>query len=332
MTKLFAYNVRLDEQPYIKNWLDAHKNVEFDYTNDALTDKTAYLAAGSDTVIALQTSKYTREIFQKLNEQNIKNLSVRNAGTDNIDFKAAKDFHFKISNVPSYSPNSIAEHAIIQMARLFRNLKPMDQKVEKQDFRWQGAIGREMRKQTIGILGTGHIGKIALRIAQGFGAKVIAYNRTRDPQLEAEGVYVDSVDELLKQSDGISIHIPGGEATHHLFDKQAFDKMKDDVVIVNCARGSIIDTEALIDALDSGKVSAAALDVYENEVGYFAADWQNKEIKDILLLNLLNRSNVLVSPHTAFYTTTSVEEMVEQSFDAALAFSNGEKTELEIQF
>lgn len=332
MTKIYAYGVRTDEQPYIEKWVSKHPEIEVAYTDQALTAQTAHLAAGAQCVNTLQAVPYNHEAFVALADLGIKGITLRNAGTDNVDFEAAKEFGLRVSNVPSYSPNSIAEHAIIQMARLFRNLKPMDEKVARQDFRVAPTIGREMRKQTIGILGTGHIGKVALRIAQGFGANVIAYNRSQDPELAAEGLYVESFDELLAKSDGISIHVPGGPSTYHMFDEAAFAKMKDNAVLVNCSRGSIVDTKALLSALDSGKIYGAGLDVYEGEVGYFGDNWQDKELEDKVLADLLTRSNVIVSPHTAFYTTTSVEEMVEQSFDTAVAFSTDGTSPLEIKF
>lgn len=332
MTKIFAYSIREDEHSDIKKWATAHTEVEVDYTDQPLTAETAALAGGADGIVSLQTSQYTREALQALAAQGTKNISVRNVGIENIDFDAAAEFGFRVSNVPIYSPNSIAEHAIIQLTRLFRELKPMDEKVVRQDFRWSPTIGREVRMQTIGVVGTGHIGSISVQIARGFGAKVIAYDINRNPELEVTGLYVDTLDELLEQADGITLHIPGGPATYHLFDEAAFAKMKDHVVISNAARGTIIDTKALLAALDSGKVSGAALDVYENEVGYFDDDWQNKELDDKVLADLLTRDNVLVSPHTAFYTTKAIEEMIQKSFDASLALSTGKETPLEIKF
>lgn len=156
MTKIFAYSIRKDEEPYLKEWATAHPEVTVDYTADLLTPETAKQAAGADGVVVYQQLDYTPETLQALADEGITKMSLRNVGVDNIDM--AKELGFEITNVPVYSPNAIAEHAAIQTARILRQTKVMDRKVESGDLRWAPTIGREVRDQTVGVIGTGHIG------------------------------------------------------------------------------------------------------------------------------------------------------------------------------
>ncbi|WP_455647464.1 D-2-hydroxyacid dehydrogenase [Leuconostoc sp.] len=323
--KIFAYGVRNDEKPALEDWKSAHPEVEVDYTQELLTPETAALAKGSDSVVVYQQLDYTPETLKALAEAGVTNMSLRNVGTDNIDFETAKALDFNISNVPVYSPNAIAEHAAIQVAALLSQAKVMENKVQKRDLRWEPTIRREVRDQVVGVVGTGHIGRVFLEIMQGFGAKVVAYDVYRNPELEAEGVYVDTLDELLEQSDVVSLHVPHIPGVNdQMINAETIAKMKDDAVLVNVSRGLLVDTDAVVAALDSKKLFGFVMDTYEGEVGVFNKDWSENGLEDKRLDDLISRENVYVTPHTAFYTTHAVREMVHQSFDAAVAFAKGE--------
>ena len=323
--KIFAYGVRNDEKPALEDWKSAHPEVEVDYTQELLTPETAALAKGSDSVVVYQQLDYTPETLKALAEAGVTNMSLRNVGTDNIDFETAKALDFNISNVPVYSPNAIAEHAAIQVAALLSQAKVMENKVQKRDLRWEPTIRREVRDQVVGVVGTGHIGRVFLEIMRGFGAKVVAYDVYRNPELEAEGVYVDTLDELLEQSDIVSLHVPHIPGVNdQMINAETIAKMKDDAVLVNVSRGLLVDTDAVVAALDSKKLFGFVMDTYEGEVGVFNKDWSENGLEDKRLDDLISRENVYVTPHTAFYTTHAVREMVHQSFDAAVAFAKGE--------
>ena len=323
--KIFAYGIRNDEKPALEDWKSAHPEVEVDYTQELLTPETAALAKGSDSVVVYQQLDYTPETLKALAEAGVTNMSLRNVGTDNIDFETAKALDFNISNVPVYSPNAIAEHAAIQVAALLSQAKVMENKVQKRDLRWEPTIRREVRDQVVGVVGTGHIGRVFLEIMQGFGAKVVAYDVYRKPELEAEGVYVDTLDELLEQSDIVSLHVPHIPGVNdQMINAETIAKMKDDAVLVNVSRGLLVDTDAVVAALDSKKLFGFVMDTYEGEVGVFNKDWSENGLEDKRLDDLISRENVYVTPHTAFYTTHAVREMVHQSFDAAVAFAKGE--------
>lgn len=317
--KIFAFSIRQDEEPYLKEWAQKHPEVEVDYTDELLTPKTAIKAKGADGVVVYQQLDYTPDTLQALADEGITKMSLRNVGVDNIDMAKAKELGFEITNVPVYSPNAIAEHAAIQTARILRQTKVLDEKIAAGDLRWAPTIGREVRDQTVGVVGTGHIGRVYMQIMEGFGAKVIAYDPFENPELKKRGYYVDSLDNLYAQADVVSLHVPATKENFHMIDDNAIAKMKDNVVIVNCSRGALVDTDAVIAGLDSGKIFGFIMDTYEDEVGIFNEDWRGKDFPDQRLNDLIHRSNVLVTPHTAFYTTHAVRNMVIKAFDNNLA-------------
>lgn len=331
MTKIFAYAIREDEQPFVKEWEKAHPEVEVEFTDKLLTPETASLAKGADGAVVYQQLDYTAETLQALADNGITKMSLRNVGIDNIDMAKAKELGFQITNVPVYSPNAIAEHAAIQAARVLRQDKRMDEKMAKRDLRWAPTIGREVRDQVVGVVGTGHIGQVFMQIMEGFGAKVIAYDIFKNPKLEEKGYYVDSLDDLYKQADVISLHVPDVPANVHMINDDTIAEMKDGVVIVNVSRGPLVDTQAVVRGLDSGKVFGYVMDTYEGEVGVFNEDWQGKEFPDAHLADLIDRPNVLVTPHTAFYTTHAVRNMVVKAFDNNLALVEGNEPETPVE-
>lgn len=331
MSKIFAFSIRKDEEPYLKEWAAAHPAVEVDFTDKLLTPETASLAKGADGVVVYQQLDYTPETLQALADLGITKMSLRNVGVDNIDMDKAKELGFEITNVPVYSPNAIAEHAAIQTARVLRQDKVLDEKIAKGDLRWAPTIGREVRDQTVGVIGTGHIGQVYMQIMEGFGAKVIAYDAFKNPELEKKGYYVDSLDDLYKQADVVSLHVPALKDTINMINDGTIAKMKDDAVLVNVSRGALVDTDAVVRALDSGKLFGFVMDTYEDEVGIFNEDWQGKDFPDARLKDLIDRPNVLVTPHTAFYTTHAVRNMVVKAFDNNLALVEGNTPETPVE-
>ncbi|CAI2608574.1 D-lactate/D-glycerate dehydrogenase [Apilactobacillus kunkeei] len=315
--KIIAYGIRNDEMPYLKEWEQKNPEVEVKVETKLLDSSTVEEANGFDGVVAYQQKPYTKEILDKLGSFNIKYLSLRNVGVDNVDSDAAKANGITVTNVPAYSPNAIAELAIAEIMRLLRNTKRFEDKQRSGDLRWAPEIGQELNSKTVGVFGTGRIGHVLVDICRGFGAKVIAYDPFRNPELEKQGIYVDTPDDLYKQADIISLHAPAVKENEHMVNDKTLSEMKDGSYIINAARGSLIDTDALIRALDSGKLAGAALDTYESEVGVFNVNFDSfDDISDNRLKNLMSRDNVLITPHIAFYTETAVRNMVTLSLDA----------------
>jgi len=324
--KIFAYGIRKDEESSLKKWEQTNPGIEVDFTDKTLTADTAKLAEGSNGVVTLQTSPYTREALEILNKQGIKSISIRNVGFDNFNFKDLNDLGFSLTNVPVYSPNAIAEHTIILMGRLLRRVPEFDKKLDNGDFTWSPTIGKEYREQTVGVIGTGHIGRVVIKILQGFGAKVIAYDVFHNPDIEKQGLYVDTLEELYKQADIVTLHVPLFDSNKHMIDDKAIAEMKDGVYIINCARGELIDTDALIKGLDSGKVAGAGLDVLDNENSVFGQVWGSVDaIPNPKIKNLAERLNVIITPHSAFYTETAIHNMITTSFDSNKALIEGKK-------
>jgi len=324
--KIFAYGIRKDEEPSLKKWEQANPGVEVGFTEYTLTTDSARLAEGSDGVVTLQTSAYTREALEVLNKLGIKNISIRNVGFDNFNFKDLNDLGFKLTNVPVYSPNAIAEHTVLLMGRLLRRVPEFDQKFDNGDFTWAPTIGKEYREQTVGVVGTGHIGRVVIKILQGFGAKVVAYDVYHNPDIEKQGLYVDTLEEVYKQSDIITLHVPLFDSNKYMINDKAISEMKDGAYIINCARGELIDTDALIKGLDSGKIAGAGLDVLDNENSVFGKVWSSPEnIPDEKIKNLAMRTNVIITPHSAFYTETAIHNMITTSFDSNKALIEGQE-------
>ena len=315
--KIIAYGIRDDEKPYLDKWSEENSDVEVESTGKLLDESTVDQAKGADGVVTYQQKPYTAAVLDKLGSFGIKFLSLRNVGVDNVDADAAKRNNIQVTNVPAYSPQAIAEFTVTELMRLLRRTPTFDRKQANGDLRWAPDIADELNQMTVGVFATGRIGRAAIQIYKGFGAKVIAYDIFHNPELEKEGIYVDSPDELYAKSDVLSIHAPATKENEHMLNDDAFSKMKDGVYILNPARGTLVDTDALIRALDSGKVAGAALDVYEDEVGIFNTDFGSfDKIPDERLKNLMKRENVLVTPHIAFYTKRAVLNMVYFAMDA----------------
>ena len=324
MMKFIAFSVRDDERPYFEKWAQEN-GIEVELRTEEITSQNLEEIKGYDAVIGLQTGTYPLGLFEKMGEYGIKDLSIRNVGVDNIDLAAAKANGVTVTNVPAYSPNAIAEFAVTQLMQMLRQTRIYRQKFAEQDYRWAPYISKELRSMTVGVVGTGRIGRAFIQIVQGFGAKVVAYDPYHNPELEKAGLYVDSLPELFAKADAISLHMPATDQDKHIIGQEALAQMKDGVYLVNTARGSLIDTKALIKALKSGKVAGAALDTYEDETPIFNHDLRNQDLTDETFKELISLDNALITPHIAFYTETAVQNMVEISLDSAKAvLKNGQ--------
>jgi D-specific alpha-keto acid dehydrogenase len=220
----------------------------------------------------------------------------------------------------SYSPDSVADYTLMLMLMAVRNAKSMIRRADVHDYRLPDVRGKELRDLTIGVIGTGRIGTAVIDRLRGFGCRVLAHDRR--PDGSAEWV---SLDELVRQSDVVTLHTPLTADTHHLLDRRRIEQMKHGAYVVNTGRGSLLDTEALVRALESGRLGGAALDVLEGEEGIFYADCRGKAIDNALLLRLGELPNVLISPHTAYYTDRALRDTVENTIVNCLSFESGQR-------
>lgn len=327
--KLIDYGVRDDERPYIEEW-SKDNNVEVKIVSDLLNPQTIEQAKGFDGVVAYQQLPYEPAIFDKMHDFDIHVLSLRNVGVDNVPFDALKKNDIKLTNVPSYSPTAIAEYSVTGLMILLRSMKSMIRKVDKHNFKWAPDIGRELNELTVGVAGTGRIGRAAIKIYQGFGAKVLAFDKYQNPDIEKQGLYVDSLEELLQKSDVVTLHLPSLGKGNTVINKDTIKGMKDNAIVVNTGRGDLINTQNLYDAVVSEKLAGAVLDVYENEVGIFNTDRSSEQLDDQLLSKMIDNPKIIVTPHIAFYTTTAVKNMATISLDSMMDELNNGKSDNEI--
>jgi len=309
-----------DAKPYDREWFDkVNKEYEIKYLESKLTPATAQLAAGSDAVCAFVNDNIDAEVIDKLYDMGIRVIAMRSAGYSNVDFRAAYG-KINVVRVPAYSPYAVAEHAAGLLLTVNRKLHRAYNRTRDFNFSIVGLTGVDLHGKTAGVVGTGKIGRAFIDIVKGFGMRVIAYDL--HPAADAGIDYV-TLDELFEQSDVISLHCPLTEQTRHILNADAFARMKKGVFIVNTSRGALIDTEALLEALNSGKVRGAGLDVYEEEAELFFEDNSGNIIKDDLLALLVSRPNVVLTSHQAFLTEEALKNIARTTLDNLNEFFGG---------
>lgn len=269
---------------------------------------------GADVISCFIYNKFPRAVIERL--PNLKLLCTRSVGFDHIDIDACKERGITVCNVPDYGSHVIAEHVFALLLSTLRHISEGDRRVQSGVFDYHGLRGMALKGKTIGILGTGKIGRKVAKIAYGYEMHIIAYDVCRTEELVKElGVQYVSFEELLNQSDIITLHLPAMKEMDHVLNANAFAQMKDGVVLVNTARGSLIDSKALLDALNSGKVAHALLDVLEHERTF-------EENKDII-----NHPHVVVTPHIAFYADDSMRNMYLDSIQSIEQWLSGKEPE-----
>ncbi len=325
MEKICFYNTK----DYDKKYFEKYKNdygVEIEYFKGKLRAKTAILANGYDAAVAFVNDEINEETIKILYDNGIKILAMRCAGFNNVDLKAAYD-KIHIVRVPAYSPYAVAEHTMGMLLALIRKIPRAYNRTRDYNFTLNSLVGFDLHEKTVGVIGTGKIGKIFIDICKGFGMNICAYDPYPTKDLAVEYV---SVDELCKRSDIISLHCPLNESTKYIINKRTISLMKDNVFIVNTSRGALIDSEALLDGLKSEKIGGACLDVYEEETEYFYEDKSDKVIHDEILTSLIGMNNVLVTSHQAFLTEEALENITITTLQSLRDFFDGKNLENEV--
>ncbi len=314
--KILAYHVQEYEEDAVRNWAK-NNDICVDIEYGLLTADSVDKAKGYDGVTTQQVIEVKDEdIYRKLKENGVKQISSRTAGVDMFDLDLAKKYGISITNVPQYSPNAIAEFVVTHTMMLLRNINQIKAAQATGNFKWEKkVIAKEIRNCVVGIIGTGRIGFTAAKLFNGLGAKVIGYDVYKNP--EAEGVleYVPDLETLLSESDVVSLHLPLTKDTYHLIDKDNIKFMKDGAIFINTGRGALVDTEALLAELDSGHIKAAGLDVLECETLYVNQEIDKEKLEDSPVTNLMTRDDVNLTGHFAFFTETAVDNLVSTSLD-----------------
>ena len=317
-----------DTKPYDKESFDKlNQEYGFDirYFRFHLTLENIILAKGFDAVVIFVNDIINSGIINKLVEFKVKLIALRCAGFNNVDLKTAMD-KIKVVRVPAYSPNAIAEHTITLMLALNRKIHRAYFRTRDSNFSLDGLLGFDMYHKTAGIIGTGRIGKVLIKILHGFDMNVLAFDKYQDTDYakELDFKYV-KLDELFRNSDIISLNCPLTKETEFLINKDNIKKMKNGVMIINTGRGKLIKTYDLIQALKSGKISAAGLDVYEEESEYFFEDLSNRILTDDILARLLSFNNVIITSHQGFFTKEAMYNIAKTTMDNIKNFDDGEK-------
>ncbi|WP_077611335.1 NAD(P)-dependent oxidoreductase [Clostridium sp. Marseille-P2415] len=321
--KIFVYSMRnYDELPYFKKFSDVY-SVPFDYVKEAPSLDNLSLAKGYEA-ISVVTTPVDAEMLDKMHELGIKYLGTRTIGYDHIDIEYARQLGIRVAHA-KYSPDSVANYAIALILSGCRKINLISSQFKKQDYSLKGKMGIEISNATVGVIGTGAIGKTVIKRLYGFGCRILAYDIYPNDEVRKYAEYVD-LEHIYQKSDIITLHAPATKDNYHMLNEKAFSKMKDGVIIVNCARGALIHTEALLNGLDSGKIGFAGLDVLENEE-YLHSIGEDAGEECLRVLKKINEnSNVVLTPHTAFYTALAVSDMVESCIQGIISLKKDEET------
>jgi len=282
--------------------------------SSAVSETNAALAHGNRCISVGHKSEISESILLALKESGVEYISTRSIGCNHIDMQAAKSMGIAVGNV-RYSPGSVADYTLMLMLIAIRNAKSIVSRAQSYDFRLDHVRGKELRDMTVGVLGTGHIGKAVIERLRGFGCHVLATSHNKET-----GLNCVSLNELLQKSDILTLHVPLSADTYHMIGREQIEAMKQGAFLINTARGRLVDTDALIKALENGRLGGAALDVLEGEEGLFYFDCTQKPIDNHFLLRLQQMPNVIITPHTAYYTGPALRDTVEKTLLNCLDF------------
>lgn len=318
-----------DAKPYDRPSFDkygAAEGIEFKYFETRLCADTVELAHGFDGVCAFVNDTLDAEVLDRLYEYGIRVIALRCAGFNNVDVSHAKG-RMHVFRVPAYSPYAVAEHAMAMLLTSVRRTHKAYIRTKDFNFSLGGLIGFDLHGKTVGVVGTGKIGRVFIDICRGFGMRVLAYDK-----YPAEGSDIEyvSLERLFAESDIISFHCPLTEETYHMVNAESIAEMKTGVILVNTSRGALIDAEALLSAIKSRKVGAACLDVYEEESEFFFEDFSGHIVEDDVLARLISMPNVLVTSHQAFLTEEALDNIAGTTVGNIVEFFKNGKCQNEI--
>ncbi len=291
-----------------------------------LDPKTVTLAAGFMVICVFVNDQIDAKAAAELSRLGVELIALRCAGYNNVDLKACQSHGLNVVRVPAYSPYAVAEHAIALIMALNRHIHRAHNRVREGNFSLSGLVGFDMHGKTAGIIGTGKIGKCVINILLGFGCHVLAFDKYPDKALEKrDGVKYVGLDALLRKSDIVSLHAPLTPETHHTINERTVKKLKAGMMLINTSRGGLVDSQALIKGLLSGKIGSAGLDVYEEESGYFYEDFSDAVIEDEVLARLTTFSNVMITSHMAFLTHEALSNITKTTFDNIREYEMGKR-------
>jgi len=307
--KAIIYSSKKEEkEPFVR--ANAYRH-ELTWNSATLNSSSVHYAAGHQVVIVFTNDDLSCSIIANLAKLGVRYILTRSSGIDHIDLKAAEKQNIAVRNIAGYSPYAVAEHALMLALALDRHLTRSLSKTRDYDFTLDGLTGFNIHGKTVGVIGLGHIGKVTAGIFQALGCNVISYDT--DPDQDCPGVNQVSLNYLYENSDIISLHAPLNEHTRYMINHETIGQMKSGVMLINTARGALVNTAELITALDAGKIGYYGADVYEFEDGIFFEDHESDQVRDAMLSKLMNHDQALITPHQAFLTIEALEDIARQS-------------------
>ena len=318
MIKVAFFDTKTYDRPSFEHY-GSLNGVEFKFLESKLNMDTVEFAKDCDAVCVFVNDSVTAQVIERLHELGVRLIALRCAGYNNVDLTAAFG-KVHVAHVPAYSPYAVAEHAAALLLTSVRRIHKAYNRTRDFNFSLNGLTGFDLHGKTVGVVGTGRIGRIFIDICRGFGMEVIAYDRFP----KDDGLTYVTLDELFSRSDIISLHCPLTDETRHLVNADAIAKMKKGVVLLNTSRGALIDAEALLEGIKSRKIGAACLDVYEEEADIFFEDRSGHIMDDELLSRLISMPNVIVTSHQAFLTEEALNNIAETTVKNILSCINGD--------
>ena len=319
--KILFYDTKSYDRDSFESISNRYPEIEIDYLKTDLAPKTAQLAAGYDAVCAFVSSDIHEETVRGLKQAGVRLILMRCAGFNNVALDTVRECGITVMRVPGYSPEAVAEHAMALALIVNRRMHKSYVKVRENDFSLGGLMGFNFYQKTAGIVGTGKIGAAMCRICRGFGMRVIAYDVYQNPDLDF--VEYVTLDELLSQSDLISLHCPLMNDTYHLINRETIQKMKDGVILVNTSRGGLVKTVDLIEGIRARKFFGVGLDVYEEETNNVFEDRSDEILETSVTARLLSFPNVMITSHQGFFTREALSAIAETTLENALDFAEG---------
>ena len=315
MIKVAFFDTKAYDKPSFEHYGQLH-DMQFRFLETKLNEDTVELARGCDVVCVFVNDTVNAKVIDQLHEMGVKLIALRSAGYNNVDIHSAYG-KVHVVHVPAYSPYAVAEHAMALLLTSIRRIHKAYIRTRDFNFSLNGLTGFDLHGKTIGVIGTGKIGRIFIDICRGFGMNVIAYDLF---PAKDSGIKYVSLEELFRSSDIISLHCPLTDETRHMINADAIETMKKGIVIINTSRGGLIDTEALLEGIKARKVGAACLDVYEEEADIFFEDRSGHILNDELLARLISMPNVIVTSHQAFLTEEALNNIAEPTVNNILSY------------
>lgn len=322
--KVACFSIKSYDQEYFEKYAQQYE-LELTFYKASLTYSTVNLTEGFDAVCVFVNDKIDAATIEKMAQNGVKLIALRCAGFNNVDIQAANQQGIPVVRVPAYSPEAIAEHSLALILTLNRKTHKAYNRIREGNFSLDRLIGFNLHKKTIGVIGTGKIGLAFCRILSGFGCKVLAFDPYPSEEVSNLGIEYQTLEEVLQQSDIISLHCPLTPDTKHIINKQAIDKMKPGIMVINTSRGALINTSDAIEGLRNKQIGYLGIDVYEQEENLFYQDLSENIIEDDLILRLNSFPNVLITSHQAYFTKEAMTEITVTTLENIKAFQNNQE-------